>query len=533
MFAPKVAQPQTKANEDLSSLVRARSTVTAHCPHSPVEQALLLQRTIGNQATLRLLAQRPASVATSQSGGDHKPKLPPGNTLASDRVRRPQPLSPLDTALLPGAIQAKLVVGQANDPLEHEADRVADQVMQIPSPELSIAFAPPQVSRKCAACEVEEKTKLQMKPIGVPDAAGREAPAIAQEVFSSPGAPLDAATRAFFEPRFGYDFSQGRVHADEKAAASARAVGALAYTAGRDIVFVAGQRTRGPTALLAHELVHVVQQHQVAAASQLQRQGDSGQEGTDGGAAGCPSAGCAHSPNCPDEFCLPFPSRKAAEADRESNRETMLASIPITRVLGIFAQYINGGVSSRQDLSSQFGKDFTESDQTVSTTEFLTRALKAALNRTPPVFPPNEDTVTVNIQDVIPAEIGQIGDPSNPNRMRFANVNEVPGLLAGGIDKTEASCPVGAIPSTFDDARDAQGTAVVTKNPDGTLFVGPPTITFTVVDTVDFCPGNCGGSLAQDVTVPMSRWEASCISGDVPFIVRFPQPVGAVGSEEA
>ncbi|MBI3781045.1 MAG: DUF4157 domain-containing protein, partial [candidate division NC10 bacterium] len=74
---------------------------------------------------------------------------------------------------------------------------------------------------------------------------------------------LDPATCSFFEPRFGHDFSQVRVHTDTKAAESARAVNALAYTVGRDIVFGAGEYSLGTTAgqrLLAHELVHTVQQ---------------------------------------------------------------------------------------------------------------------------------------------------------------------------------------------------------------------------------------------------------------------------------
>jgi hypothetical protein len=65
------------------------------------------------------------------------------------------------------------------------------------------------------------------------------------------------------ESRFGFDFSQVRVHADVRAAESAREVNALAYTVGRDVVFGAGQYApgRGPGAeLLAHELTHVVQQ---------------------------------------------------------------------------------------------------------------------------------------------------------------------------------------------------------------------------------------------------------------------------------
>src|SRR6266705_1308953 len=68
-----------------------------------------------------------------------------------------------------------------------------------------------------------------------------EVPPIVHEVLGSPGQPLDAQTRAFMEPRFGHDFSSVRVHADAKAAESARAVNALAYAAGRDLVFGEGE----------------------------------------------------------------------------------------------------------------------------------------------------------------------------------------------------------------------------------------------------------------------------------------------------
>jgi hypothetical protein len=64
------------------------------------------------------------------------------------------------------------------------------------------------------------------------------------------------------EPRFGRDFSQVRVHTDARAAESAQAVNAFAYTVGQDIVFGAGQYRSGTAGnqLLAHELTHVVQQ---------------------------------------------------------------------------------------------------------------------------------------------------------------------------------------------------------------------------------------------------------------------------------
>lgn len=96
-----------------------------------------------------------------------------------------------------------------------------------------------------------------------------QAPPIVHEALHSPGQPLDGPTRSFFEARFGHDFSKVRVHSDDKAAASARAIDALAYTVGQDVVFAPGQyspRARGGQQLLAHELAHVIQQDGVAEA---------------------------------------------------------------------------------------------------------------------------------------------------------------------------------------------------------------------------------------------------------------------------
>jgi hypothetical protein len=90
-----------------------------------------------------------------------------------------------------------------------------------------------------------------------------DVPPVVSEVLSSAGRPLDAGTRAFMEPRFGHDFSRVRVHAGARAAESARAVGAAAYTVGERVVFGAGRyapETEAGGRLLAHELAHVVQQ---------------------------------------------------------------------------------------------------------------------------------------------------------------------------------------------------------------------------------------------------------------------------------
>jgi Domain of unknown function (DUF4157) len=123
------------------------------------------------------------------------------------------------------------------------------------------------LQRKCACggsgeqCEACRHEQMRRSESGTPALAA--APPIVQRVLRSPGHPLDAQTRSFFEPRFGYDFSRVRIHNDERAAASARAVNALAYTVGQCIVFAAGQyrpHTSAGRELLAHELVHTLQQ---------------------------------------------------------------------------------------------------------------------------------------------------------------------------------------------------------------------------------------------------------------------------------
>src|SRR5215472_1009895 len=93
----------------------------------------------------------------------------------ADRVNRPQTSFP--PAALPSSsiIQRKLAVGEINDPLEHEADRIADQGIRLSVAEPVIAPAPAQLSRKCAACEEEEPRKLRARPDAASFAGGSEA----------------------------------------------------------------------------------------------------------------------------------------------------------------------------------------------------------------------------------------------------------------------------------------------------------------------------------------------------------------------
>ncbi|MGC1363770.1 MAG: DUF4157 domain-containing protein [Silvibacterium sp.] len=166
-------------------------------------------------------------------------------------------------------LQFKLAIGAANDPLESEADAMAAGVMSMaPNVPASTGTATPVLRRKCSCggekcdkCKQEQEGQVQRKATA--SVTPREAPPIVHETLRSPGQPLDSSTRSFFEPRFKRDFSSVRVHADDKAAESARAVNALAYTVGPHLVFGLGQYAPSAPAgkeLLAHELTHVVQQ---------------------------------------------------------------------------------------------------------------------------------------------------------------------------------------------------------------------------------------------------------------------------------
>jgi len=114
---------------------------------------------------------------------------------------------------------------------------------------------------ECAECRQKRLGIMQRAAVNTSPTSA--VPPIVHDVFNSPGQPLHAGTRAFMEPRFGHDFSQVRVHTDARAAESARAVNALAYTVGRDVVFGKGEYEPGTSEgkrLMAHELTHVVQQ---------------------------------------------------------------------------------------------------------------------------------------------------------------------------------------------------------------------------------------------------------------------------------
>lgn len=120
----------------------------------------------------------------------------------------------------------------------------------------------PGPTGECGACQKKRLQRAAAEPSSA-RAHSSGAPSIVHEVLRSPGQPLDSATRASMDQRFGYDFSSVRVHSGAAAERSAQEVNAKAYTVGHNLVFGAAQfapGTHGGRRLLAHELAHVVQQ---------------------------------------------------------------------------------------------------------------------------------------------------------------------------------------------------------------------------------------------------------------------------------
>ena len=160
-------------------------------------------------------------------------------------------------------IQAKLTVSQPGDAYEQEADRVADQVVS--------RVAGPALQRKCALCNGagtcpkcnQGAAQIQRKSHAGESHEIESGTAAEIDRLRGGGQALSPTLRGDLEPQFGQDFGQVRVHTDGHAADLASAVGARAFTSGRDVVFGQGQYQPGSTEgqrLLAHELTHVVQQ---------------------------------------------------------------------------------------------------------------------------------------------------------------------------------------------------------------------------------------------------------------------------------
>lgn len=259
--------------------VRSPTPAVYRKPARPAHRPLT-GRGADPDAVLRALRGDPAPEATVDAGY--------GDIVAAARAGSPGAARSLaDRA---GDSPSRLTVTPPADVTEIEADRVADHIMRMPAPD---AAAPPEidgtcdgaarVNRMCTKCADEDERRVQRTVTGgklqvhrkrldpedeVHGKLSGAAPAIGADLAGritgmGPGDTLPASERAFFEPRFGHDFSGVRIHRDGAAADVAGELNARAFTRGSHIAFGAGEYAPGTDSgrrLLAHELTHVVQQ---------------------------------------------------------------------------------------------------------------------------------------------------------------------------------------------------------------------------------------------------------------------------------
>jgi Domain of unknown function (DUF4157) len=160
------------------------------------------------------------------------------------------------------SIQFKLAIGTPDDPLENEADSIADTIMRMPEQNF--------IQRKCAHCEEEEK--LQRKPLASfiqrkESSSGTVASDAVSNLINASkgnGNSMDSHTQTFMQSRFGADFSDVKLHTGGESTQMNRELNAKAFTVGNDIYFNEGQynpNSGDGKHLLAHELTHTVQQN--------------------------------------------------------------------------------------------------------------------------------------------------------------------------------------------------------------------------------------------------------------------------------
>jgi len=216
-----------------NSASHIRKINSSSLTNSPADRIMFLQRTVGNQAVQRLIKS--------------------------------------------GTLQAKLRIGQPGDKYEQEADRVADEVMRMPEQGVQRQVEPeeeeeemlqtkPLVNQITPLVQVQRQEEEMLQVMSREDATPEVSNDLESQInaIKGGGRPLAKSERAYFDPRFGADFSQVRVHSDAQAVESTQVLNARAYTLGQDVVFGAGQYAPGTSEgrrLMAHELTHVVQQN--------------------------------------------------------------------------------------------------------------------------------------------------------------------------------------------------------------------------------------------------------------------------------
>src|SRR5215204_1625344 len=244
----------------------ARSTSAGHT-------LLELQRAVGNQAIQRLTSS-PLIQAKLQISAPEDESEQEADRVADSVMRMPEPAVSRQAMVQPVSSHIRPLAQRETDGLGEEEKIVA------PTSKSRIPLAvrdneeeeKPLIQRACTDCEEEkrqdqgESAEMVHRESGAATSTPKVTSSVAANIqaMNGGGSSLPTTTRAFFEPRFGADLSQVRVHTDSRAVATASSIQARAFTVGPNIAFGAGQfapESREGRQLLAHELTHVLQQN--------------------------------------------------------------------------------------------------------------------------------------------------------------------------------------------------------------------------------------------------------------------------------
>ncbi len=310
------------------------------------------------------------------------------------------------------------------------------------------------------------------------------------------GEPLPESIRAF-EPRFGYDFSDVKVHTSSSAAEAAREVNARVFMIGHVVVLGKGEyapETIKRRRLLGHELVHMVQQKGIQTIPTIQR-------------------------DCDDpDFCTPYPTPADAATAKSRIRSYYL---PLdeskfgSNSRALYEKYLSRHPGDSlapvefNDPASDIVASFAESGDTADDQDNIVDLIGARLSRAPG-WPLRDYTpTTMSVANFLSSS------EMNNRPINYSNPLSIAGHIAGDIGSSDAGS----------DYRKVEwGNVTLEKVP---MFgsVGyinvETTLHYEVFDAIDFCPGDCGSTAEQSVTVPMSRLEKSGEAYDMPFKIKF------------
>lgn len=392
---------------------------------------------------------------------------------------------------------APLRLGTPGDVYEQEADRIANALVGprgygAPRPRMEPGVAP------------RPPLRLSRAQTGAPAGAVPQpafAPPIVNQVVAGQGEGLDSATQRVMEAGFGHDFSMVRVHHDAMAAQSAVALRANAYTVGQRIAFGPGKYAPGTRAgqwLLAHELTHVVQQ-----------------AGADPGIA---QRDCSDS-----DFCTAYPTTAEADDAEWWIRHTYLPleGIPTfgTEAGSLYERFLDRSPGDSlapvvfDNPASYLVTAFSESGDTTDDMDAVIEMVGNRLSMAP------GGALREGVRTVMSLSNFLSASEMDNRPINYSNPFSVAGHIAGGIGSSDAG----------DDYRKITRANVALEKTTligSTGYVSVELIPhYEVFDAIDFCPGDCGSSAEQVITVPMSRLEKSGAAYDVPFKVIFsPEP---------